>query len=509
MERKGRLLLSLIILALIAGICLAGCQLYGQGSSKSGGSNPILFPWDPLEWDTLRDSPLLYKSLGDQMDDYPIYESLLKDPSELGFSPDGKYFDTVLSKIKAYHITSVSDGPLLNGCEHELVKLFKEAKIKVTPSLTNYDIEKNFISQVTSHYGKYVNQDVLVFACLRGLLRGLNDPYTNILTPKDYNMLMEKLQEKTFSGIGVYIELDMENSNVLTILEPIEGSPAFKEGMQAGDVIEEIDGESTKNITLDAAVAKLRGPQGSPVKLGVRRKGVKKLLTFKIHRADINVHSVTFKILEDNIGYIRIRMFGTETGHELDAALNNLMSPEEVKGSTPHEKIRSMILDLRNNGGGYLDAAVDVSSRFLPPGSVVFKRLDKNGKIKDFYSKDCEYSKLPLVVLVNRFSASSSEIVTGALKSNKAGTFMGDRTFGKGSVQQIYPLASGSALKLTVSYFLTPEGKIINKKGLRPDILIDMKPNHVGKNGDVQLQKAIEYLKKSGNSPGNAVPGKG
>jgi len=487
-------ILFLILFIFIGAIAI---HLYGNALLHQAKNTSILFPWDPLEWDTLRDSPLVYKSLGESLEDYPIYEYYIKDPSRLGFSPDESYFKSVLSLIKSNHISEYNKARLTDGCEKELTKLFKEAKMDIKPSLSSYDIEKDFVPRLTEQYGAKINHDVLVFAALRGLLRGLNDPHTNILTPKDFTMLMERLQEKSFGGIGVYIELDSSNNNALTILEPIEGTPAYEAGVHAGDVVENIGGKSTKNITLEEAVARMRGPKGSHVTIKVKRKGIDKLIAFQIVRADINVPSISFHIVEGDIGYIRIRMFGTETKTELDKALKGLINPPESQDN----KVKALILDLRNNSGGYLQEAVDVSSRFIPYDAVVFKRLDKNGKISDFHTQKCTASNLPLVVLVNRFSASSSEIVAGALKCNKAGVLMGDRTFGKGSVQQIYPLASGSALKLTVSYFLTPEGKIINKKGLRPDIYVDMKPNLVGKDKDTQLTEAISYLKKKAHAP--------
>lgn len=491
-EKGSRWIFTVSVLILFAVISISVAYLHSERISSGQASDRMIFPWDPLEWDTLRDSPLIYKSLGDSLENYPFYEPYIKDPASLGFAPDAAYFESVLSLIKVNHVGQYDRAKLLDGCEKELGRLFKEAKIKTTPTLKDYDLEHDFIPKVIQNYGTQMNHGILVLACLEGLLRGLNDPYTNILTPRDYSMLMERLQEKSFGGVGIYIELDSGNNNWLTVIEPIEGTPASKAGVHSGDVIESIGGESTKNITLDEAVAKLRGPKGSHVTLAVRRKGVLKLLTFRIVRDEINVHSITYKVIDGQIGYIRIRMFGTETGQELDKALQAILAPPE-QGP---QKIKSLILDMRNNGGGYLDAAVEVSSRFLPRNTIVFRRLDRKGKIKDFLSEKCETVKLPLVVLVNRFSASSSEIVAGALKCNKAGTLMGDRTFGKGSVQQLYHLPSESALKLTVSYFLTPEGKIINKKGLKPDISVRMKPNMVGKDKDTQLEEAVSFLRK-------------
>ncbi len=482
----------------------------------SGNTSRISFPWDPLEWDTLRDMPLGYKSLGDESDSTPVYKSYLEDPKKLGFSPDNSYFYSVLSLIKENSVKNVTDADLLIGVEKELIRLFKDAGVKEEPSIADEKLDKQFMERLRKKYDSKVPGEFLVFASIRGLLKGLHDPYTTVLQPKDYTMLLERLQQKSFGGIGVYIELDAENDNWLTVIEPIDGTPAVRAGLHGGDVIEKIHNESTKNITIEMAVAKLRGERGSHVNLSIRRKGVDHLLEFTVERDNINVPSVSYKVLEGNVGYVRIRMFGTGTEQELIDAITAMKggielpeisptgSPLSTGSSSPKattiipgNPITSLIIDLRNNGGGYLNAAVDVSSLFITPDKVVFKRLDKKGAITDFRAKRSTMAELPMVLLVNRYSASSSEIVAGAIKDNKAGTLIGDRTFGKGSVQQIYPLEHDSALKLTVSYFLTPTGKIINKKGLKPDIIVPMKANLVGKQKDIQLKEAVEFLKKT------------
>jgi len=481
----------------------------------SGNISRIDFPWDPLEWDTLRDMPLGYKSLGDENDSTPVYKPYLKDPKKLGYAPSNSYFYSVLALIKENSVKNVTDAEFLLGIEKELKKLFKDADVKEEPSLTDERLDRKFMERLRKKYDCRVPGEFIVFASIRGLLRGLHDPYTTVLLPKDYTMLLERLQQKSFGGIGVYIELDAENSNRLTVIEPIEGTPAALAGIHGGDVIEKIHNEPTKDITIEMAVARLRGEKGSHVNLSIRRKGVDHLLEFSVERDNINVPSVSYKVLEGNVGYIRIRMFGTGTEQELMDAItalkggivlpesppaespeSGLSSSSEASATTQKNPVTALILDLRNNGGGYLNAAVDVSSLFITPDKVVFKRLDKKGAITDFRAKRSTMADLPMVLLVNRFSASSSEIVAGAIKDNKAGTLIGDRTFGKGSVQQIYPLEHDSALKLTVSYFLTPTGKIINKKGLKPDIVVPMKANLVGKEKDIQLKEALEFLKK-------------
>jgi len=494
---------------------LAGSALGYLGFTIVGSKNlavqSIMFPWNPIEWDTLRDSPLSYRSLGDSGEFLPLYKNLLKDPSSIGYKPDETYFNSVLSLLKKNHVKKINDRDLLAGIEQELGKLFKESGIKEAPALSGYELNGTFLSRLLREQGKGINSGILTIACLRGLLRAVNDPYTVLMAPREYTLLQERLQEKAFGGVGIYIELDRENKNRLTVVEPIEGTPAFRAGIHGGDVIEKINDEATADMTLEGAVAKMRGPVGTEVTLSLRRKGLPALKEMKITRAAINVPSVSYRFLEGGVGYVRIRMFGTETARELERAIDNLKDgirpPEEadpekireIKSPPAVEPVTSLILDLWNNGGGYHNAAVDISSKFVSPRRTVFKRLDGNGSIRDFHTVKARQVNLPLVVLVNRFSASSSEIVAGALKDNRAGTLMGDRTFGKGSVQQIYNLKEGCALKLTVSYFLTPTGKIINKKGLKPDIFVDMKPNRVGKNDDIQLTEAINFLKNRGS----------
>jgi carboxyl-terminal processing protease len=473
----------------------------------------IVFPWDPIEWDTLRDSPLTYKSLGDADNAYFSYKMFIEDPSKIGFKSDGAIFQSVLSHIRNDYVKKVSDDDLRNSCEKELTKLFKESKIAITPKLEGYDINNDFVSKLVKDYGASVKSDLLVFASLRGLIRGLKDPHSTILSSKDYNSLMERLREEAFGGIGIYIEQDGNNDNWLTVLEPVEGTPAAKAGLHAGDIIEKINGEPTKKLSIDMAVAKLRGPIGSTVNLSIRRKSHATLMAFSIKRAAISIPSVSCRILENDIGYIRIRAFSSETGREFKEAIDAMKKglswtatsggTEEDKKNRQHEPITALIIDVRNNGGGYLNAAQDLSSNFISPSKIVYKRMERDGSIRDYHGDVADRVDLPMVLLVNRFSASSSEIFAGAIKDNKAGTLIGERTFGKGSVQQMFRLKEessverrdNSVLKLTVSYFLTPTGRIINKKGMKPDIFVDMKPNQVGKSGDVQLREAISFLR--------------
>jgi carboxyl-terminal processing protease len=304
------------------------------------------------------------------------------------------------------------------------------------------------------------------------------------MTPKEYHMLMEQMQNESFGGIGIYIELDKEHDETLTVVEPLEGTPAQKAGLLSGDQIIKINGKPTKGITLDIATAQIRGPVSSPVVLTIARPGVPGLKDYSIERAQIAANSVSRKMM-GQIGYIRLRMFGAKTGQELQEALT-YVSSQHAKG---------IILDLRNNGGGYINAAVDVCSHFVGNGSLVTYTTDRRERRRDYSSIGHDINHLPMVLMINNFSASASEITAGCLKDYGRATLVGVKSFGKGSVQQLYPLPNGAALKVTIAHFFTPQGNKIHKIGVTPNVSVEMEPRMVGRDGkDVQLQKAVEAL---------------
>ncbi|MGV8119829.1 MAG: S41 family peptidase [Candidatus Xenobiia bacterium LiM19] len=415
----------------------------------------------------------------------PNYRKYLDNQEQLGFSPSTGFFSSLHGLITAHFYGNVSQSRLTESTKNEIEKLLKEAKVTVAGTGAVYETPEAYLDYALSTYGTSVSKDLITYAALCGLLKGIDDPYTIFMTPREYSILMEQMQSASFGGIGVYIEMDTTNSNWLTVLEAIEGTPAYKAGMKAGDVIAEIDGKPTKGYTIDMAVAKLRGPQGSPVVLTITRKGTSGTMKFTLNREKIQVKSVTSKVLDNSIGYVRLRLFGEETSKELEDALHSL----QAKG------VSSIIMDLRNNGGGYITAAVDIASMFVNQGDSIVKVMDKSGNAKVHVSRGTYRLDLPLIVLVNKFSASASEITAGALRDYNRGTLVGTKTFGKGSVQQVIPFRDGSALKITVSHYYTPKGSDIDKHGLQPDVMVDMEPKEVGKDKDPQLDKAIELLK--------------
>ena len=413
------------------------------------------------------------------------YSSVLKDPKELKFEPDEALFRNVYYYIKKSYVEDVPSNQLFDGVKSEVKDLLDQAKVPAG-DLEKLDPDQKVLPQVLSMYGDKVDKRLLTFAAILGMLDGVEDRYSLLMLPEEYSKLQEQMQATKFGGIGIYIELDKEDNDRLTVFEPIEGTPAYKAGLLSGDKVIKIDGESTKGIDIEKAQSKIRGPHGTAVMLEVERKGEPKPLVFKVVRDDIHVVSVSSKIIDGNVGYVRLRLFGAETGHEMADAIASL----KEKGAT------SLIVDLRNNGGGYIDAAVDVVGQFLDKtdGLVVYT-IDRSNRRREYRSSHSG-KPLPTVVLVNEYSASASEITAGALRDHGLAKLVGKKSFGKGSVQQLYPFSDGSALKLTIAKFYTPSGYVINKQGLEPDVKVEMEPKFVGRGEkDTQLQKAVEVIK--------------
>ena len=416
------------------------------------------------------------------------YSKLLKNPKELGFEPDEALFRNVYYYIKKSFVEDVSSDQLFQGVTSEVKDLLEQAKVP-TADLGKLDPDKKVLPQILDLYGERVDRSLLTFSAIIGMLDGVEDRYSLLMLPDDYAKLQEQMQSTEFGGIGIYIELDKDNGDRLTVVEPLEGTPAFKAGLMSGDKIMKIDGESTDGIDIGQAQTKLRGPKGSEVKLEISRKAETKALTFSVVRGNIHVVSVSSKIIDDTVGYVRLRLFGTDTSEELAKAIASL----KEKGAT------SLIIDLRNNGGGYIDAAVDVVGQFLNESNgLVVYTIDRDNRRREYRSNENSKSPLPTLVLVNEFSASASEITAGALRDHGLAKLIGVKSFGKGSVQQLYPFPDGSALKLTIAKFYTPSGYVINQNGLEPDIKVEMEPSEVGRGEkDIQLKKAVELSKKA------------
>lgn len=319
----------------------------------------------------------------------------------------------------------------------------------------------SILSIVKKNYVDEVNSKDLVTGAINGMLGSL-DPHSAFLTPDLYKDLQMDTQGR-FGGLG--IEITVRNG-VLTVVSPIEDTPAYKAGVKAGDQIIKIEDEYTKDMTLVDAVKKMRGNKGTKITISIKREGIAELLNFNLMRDIIRVQSVRSRVLEEGYGYVRLAQFQERTDRDLQRALEKL---KEEKGG-----LKGLVLDLRNNPGGLLTQAVRVSDMFLESGLVVYTegRLESQ-KQKYFAHKEGTWSNFPIIVLVNGGSASASEIVAGAMQDHKRAVILGTKTFGKGSVQTILPLDDNSALRLTTARYFTPKGRSIQATGIVPDIVIE------------------------------------
>ncbi len=315
------------------------------------------------------------------------------------------------------------------------------------------------ISIVQNNYVEEVDPQKIIYGAIRGMLSSL-DPHSSFLTP-DMFKEMEVETKGAFGGLG--IEIGIRNG-ILTIISPIEDTPAYRAGLKAGDKIVKIEDEPTKDMSIMEAVKRLRGEPGTQVTIWVLRKGWEKPKKFTITRDIIKIKSVKWKVM-DGYGYVKITQFQADTDRELE---NALMEIEKQTG-----KIKGLILDLRNNPGGLLNQAVRVADMFIDSGLIVYtdgRRQDQKFK---YTAQDVgTYKGFPMIVLVNEGSASASEIVAGALQDHERAIILGTQTFGKGSVQTIIPLEDGSAIRLTTARYFTPSGRSIQAKGITPDIVV-------------------------------------
>lgn len=416
------------------------------------------------------------------------YEEWIKKPETLGFDASETLYRNIYFHARNAFVADVTDQQMIAGLKKELGNFLEQVKVNPAP-LSALDGTKpvDAYAKVQELFKGKVNANLLGFATMNGLLDGLKDNYSVLLTPQEWGRMEEQLNSKEFGGIGIYIELDRDAGNVLTIFEPIEGTPAYSAGLLPGDRLVKIDGKDTKGVSLDSAMTMIRGLPGTPVVLTIERDNTTKEVT--VNRAKIKTISVTSRMFPGDIGYIRVRSFAADTGSELEAALAKLKS-NGAKG---------IVMDLRNNGGGYIDAAVDVVGQYAPRQSLVVYTLNRSGKRQEYRNQNQGGLGVPSVCMINEYSASASEITAGALRDLKLSTLVGDHSFGKGSVQQLYNLEPGkeesARLKLTVARFYTPGGSVIDHKGVDPQVTVDMEPRFVGKiDKDIQLKKAVEML---------------
>ena len=324
-----------------------------------------------------------------------------------------------------------------------------------------------------------------IWGASQGLTNSLNDPYTVFMPPSDNKIFKEDISGN-FEGVGMRIGI---RDNILTVISPLEGTPASKAGIKNGDKIIKIDGKSTQGMTTDEAVKLIRGEKGTDVVLTIKRKGREELFDISITRNTIEIPTINTRTEEGNVFVIKFHSFNRVSTQKFKKALREFVNSDS----------NELIIDLRNNPGGYLQAAVETASWFLPTGKVVVKETAGNKEEpKKHRSKgyDIFNDNLKLVILVNEGSASASEIVAGALQDHDKGTVIGGQTFGKGSVQELVDITSDTSLKVTVARWLTPNGRSISENGLKPDIEVEIDED-VKEGEDPRLERALEFLNKN------------
>jgi carboxyl-terminal processing protease len=369
---------------------------------------------------------------------------------------------------------------------------------KVTDNAATYEQLRLFTEVLDIVQRQYVDEvppKELIYSAIKGTLRGL-DPHSSFLDPEGYRD-MQTETSGSFGGLGIEITL---KDDILTVVAPIDGTPAYRAGLHTGDRIVKIDGLSTKDMQLADAVKRMRGKPGTKVTISVVREGWAEPKDFDIVREQIKVQSVRMVELGDGIEYVKLRQFQEQSPSDLETALDKLTK----------NGMKALILDLRNNPGGLLTAAVEVSEKFIDDGKLVVytEGRVRNQNMRFSAHAKRGYSQMPMVVLVNQGSASASEIVAGALQDWGRATIVGTQTFGKGSVQTIIPLSDGSGLRLTTAKYFTPKGRSIHGKGITPDVIVEAPKEPTLRERplpsadpredlkkDVQLQKALEIIK--------------
>jgi carboxyl-terminal processing protease len=408
---------------------------------------------------------------------------------------DGEMVRLALRKLEAAYYEPVAPQTPLSGEENAIVKLLHEKRIKAQlpqekatgDPFKDANSAASLLAYAQQRYGDDLGTDgstQLTEAALSGMMSSVDDPYTVYLSPHEMQGLSESLSGGNFGGIGVYI-YQLKDGEV--VVQPISGMPAARSGMKPGDVVDTVNGRSIRGMNLDTVERLIRGPAGSHVTLTThlyKRPGEQR---YVITRAIIHVPTVNQK-MEDGYDYIRLSDFGETSPAEVKKAI--------LAGEAKHAK--GYILDLRDNGGGLLDAAVKISSYFIPQG-VIVSTVDRAGHSTEIEALgDALGNVQPLVVLVNKYTASASEITSGALQDYHLAKLIGTKTFGKGVVQSIYPMQDGGALKITTARYLTPAGRDIQHKGIEPDIVVQQSvdPSIIDTPRDRQLAAAKAELKK-------------
>ena len=365
---------------------------------------------------------------------------------------------------------ATEDG-VLNSDEQQRFKVFWEAWQVV---------ERDFYDKTQ------VDHQKLIYGAIKGMVDAVGDPYTVYQTPSQREISDTDLRG-SFDGIG--IQVDMKD-NRLTVVSPIEGSPAEAAGFRPGDIVLAVEGKSLSGKTLNDTVGLIRGQRGTPVTLTVLRQGSTDPLEITVVRAEIKLKSVRMRMLDDQVGYLRISSFSANTGTEMANAVKSLVDQEA----------RGIVVDLRNNPGGYLSTSVEASAQFVTPGTVVLYQKSGNGDVKTYRTEGGgTATQVPVVVLINKGSASASEIMAGALRDNGRAFLVGEKSFGKGTVQNVHELSDKSGLRVTTAQWLTPAEQPIQGVGLLPDQVIELPPtatisSEATRADDPQLDAAVRHL---------------
>ena len=356
----------------------------------------------------------------------------------------------------------------------------KEGTNEIVSEINNYRkiIDKYYLGEV--------DEEKLKEGAIKGYIEGLEDPYTEYISKEDMQDYLEDTMGN-FVGIGIYMVQDTEENKIM-VLSPIKNSPAEKAGIQPGDYIIKINDVEYKGEQMTEASNKIKGEEGSTVKIEIQRK--EEILTFEIKRENIIVNPVEGKVLENNIGYIAFSSFDEETAKEFKNKYEELSK----------QGITSLIVDLRNNGGGIVNVALDIAEYFAPKGSVLLYEVDKNNNEEIKKSENEPIINMPVIILTNENTASSSEILAGALQDLGIAKIVGTKTYGKGVIQEVLSLPDGSGIKITSEKYLTPNKREINKVGIQPDVEVELPETvdnilNVEEKDDTQLQKAVEMLK--------------
>ena len=345
------------------------------------------------------------------------------------------------------------------------------------------DLFAEVLEKIRKEYVDEVDQSELIDSAINGALQSL-DPYSAYMDSELFES-METDTKGEFGGLG--IEVGME-AGVVKVVAPIDGTPAARAGLKAGDYIVKINGEQVQGKSLMEAVKLMRGPVGSKIDLTIRRKGIKKAFSKTVKREIIEIKSVESKILKKNIGYLKLNAFNSNSSKQLFDQIKNIENKNKTSG---------YILDLRNNPGGLLTQAINVADFFLDDGEIVSTRGRKSIENRRFFAKKGDKVKgKPLIVLINNGSASASEIVAGALKDHKRAIILGSSTYGKGSVQSIIPLKNGGGIRITISKYYLPSGQSISEVGVKPDIFVDDENDdfQINTDTDSQLNYALKLL---------------